>query len=78
MPTVLRVKNYRFFFFSREENREHIHIQSSNGEAKFWLKPKIELAKNYKLTSKELKEVENIVNENHQDFLDKWSNYFEN
>ncbi len=35
MPTVLKVKGYRFFFFSREELRQHIHIQSQKGEAKF-------------------------------------------
>jgi len=39
MPTILRVKDYRFFFFSREELRQHVHIQSQKGEAKFWLEP---------------------------------------
>ena len=34
-PTVFRVKDYRFFFFSREETRAHIHISSPEGEAKF-------------------------------------------
>ena len=47
MPTVLKIKGYRFFFFSREELRQHIHIQCQKGEAKFWLDPEIELAKNY-------------------------------
>jgi hypothetical protein len=45
MPTVLRLKGFRFFFFSREELRMHIHVQHQNGEAKFWLDPQIELAK---------------------------------
>jgi hypothetical protein len=36
-PTVLRYKNYRLLFFSKEENRIHIHISSPDGEAKFWL-----------------------------------------
>ncbi len=35
MPTVLKVKGYRFFFFSREELRQYIHIQCQKGEAKF-------------------------------------------
>ena len=54
MPTVLKIKGYRFFFFSREELRQHIHIQYQKGEAKFWLDPEIELAKNYKLSRREL------------------------
>ena len=48
-PTLFKKRGYRFFFFSREESREHIHVLSEEGEAKFWLKPQLELAKNYKL-----------------------------
>ncbi len=44
-PTVFREKGHRFFFFSREEDRMHVHILSGDGEAKFWLEPEIELAK---------------------------------
>ncbi|WP_207713010.1 DUF4160 domain-containing protein [Desulfofundulus sp. TPOSR] len=43
--TILREKGYRFFFFSREETRMHVHVVCSDGEAKFWLLPEIELAK---------------------------------
>jgi hypothetical protein len=42
-PTVFKFKGYRFFFFSREEERMHIHVECSDGEAKFWLVPEIEL-----------------------------------
>jgi ferrous iron transport protein B len=55
MPTVLKVKGYRFFFFSREELRKHIHIQCQSGEAKFWLDPQVELSRNYNLSKKELR-----------------------
>lgn len=44
-PEVFREKGYRFFFFSREESRMHVHIVSGDGEAKFWLEPDLELAK---------------------------------
>ncbi|HUE89763.1 MAG TPA: DUF4160 domain-containing protein, partial [Vicinamibacterales bacterium] len=36
-PTVLRVKGFRFYFFSREEPRAHVHVQHAEGEAKFWI-----------------------------------------
>jgi hypothetical protein len=49
-PTVLRRDGFRFFFFSREEKRMHIHVQHDRGEAKFWLEPEIARARNYKLT----------------------------
>lgn len=35
-PTVFRDGPFRFFFFSREELRIHVHVQSADGEAKFW------------------------------------------
>ena len=38
---------FRFFFFSKEERRKHVHISCGDGEAKFWLEPAIELAENY-------------------------------
>jgi hypothetical protein len=43
-PTVFREGPYRFFFFSREEQRMHVHVASADGEAKFWLEPRLELA----------------------------------
>lgn len=48
-PTVFREGPYRFFLFSREESRIHIHVTSGDGEAKFWLSPKVEVAENHGL-----------------------------
>ena len=53
-PTVFREGPFRAFFFSLEESRMHIHIQSSDGEAKFWLEPEISLAKNHGLADHEV------------------------
>jgi len=53
-PTILRHKNYRFFSFSREEERMHVHISSADGEAKFWLEPVVALADYEGLSKKQL------------------------
>jgi hypothetical protein len=41
MPEVLREKGFRFFFYSRGEVNEPIHIHVAKGEAvgKIWLEP---------------------------------------
>ncbi|MGV8124631.1 MAG: DUF4160 domain-containing protein [Candidatus Xenobiia bacterium LiM19] len=40
MPTVFRSGSYRFFFFSNENDEpKHIHIESSDKYAKFWIEP---------------------------------------
>jgi len=71
-PTILKDKGYRFFFFSREENRMHIHVVCSGGEAKFWLEPEIELARNQKLLRAQLKEIEGIIEVHYDEFKNAW------
>jgi hypothetical protein len=44
-PTVFRDGPFRFFFFSREQEQLHIHVQSADGEAPVWIEPEIELAR---------------------------------
>ncbi|MEJ2682146.1 MAG: DUF4160 domain-containing protein [Gammaproteobacteria bacterium] len=75
-PTVFREKGYRFFFFSREEERKHVHVVSCDGEAKFWLSPEIELAKNYKYTRKQLKEIESLVEDHYDELVSAWEQHF--
>jgi len=75
-PTVFRESGYRFFFFSREEIRMHVHVSCENGEAKFWLEPDIELAKNYKLSRQQLKTIESIIEEKQNDLRNAWQKHF--
>ena len=77
-PTVLRKKGYRLFFFSREEARVHVHAFCGNGEAKFWLEPEVELAYNYSLSRKQLREIEAIIDEHYQEIVDAWRDHFRN
>ena len=75
-PTVFREDGYRFFFFSREETRMHVHVYCGDGEAKFWLEPQIELARNYGLSRQQLKIVEKIIEERQNEIRNAWQNYF--
>jgi hypothetical protein len=75
-PTVLRHGGYRFFFFSREENRLHVHVSCANGEAKFWLTPNISVAGNSGLSSQQLNEIMGILQERQNDFVQAWRKHF--
>jgi Domain of unknown function (DUF4160) len=77
-PTVLRKDGYRFFFFSREEPRMHVHVSASDGEAKWWLEPTIELAYNHRMSPKQLRETEAIIHEHLGDIVDAWKRHFGN
>jgi hypothetical protein len=39
---------------------------------------RIELAKNYKLSRKELNEIEKIIEEHYEDFIKAWEEHFGN
>jgi hypothetical protein len=76
MPTILRVKGYRFFFFSNERNEPiHIHVEKTDSYAKFWLKP-IGVAVDYGFNSKQLREISEIIDENYDIIIIKWNEYF--
>ena len=75
-PTVFRDGEFRFFFFSREESRVHIHVSHPDGEAKFWLKPTIELARNIGLSSSKIKDAERLIESRQQEITDAWNNHF--
>ena len=52
-PPVFRDGEFRFFFFSREEQRIHVHVSHPDGEAKFWLTPDVQLASQTGLASRD-------------------------
>ena len=75
-PTVFRQGAFRFFFFSREEPRMHIHVTHTDGEAKFWLEPKIELAMNQGLSKKQINEASLLVQDHYKEIIHAWRSYF--
>jgi hypothetical protein len=52
------------------------YAHSTDGEAKYWLEPKLELAKNYRLTKIQLKEIERIIEGHYDGFKAAWNSHF--
>ena len=75
-PTVFRDGPFRFYFFSREEDRVHIHVDSSGGEAKYWIEPEIELARNHNLTSRDLGRIRKLIEEHEDVIRAAWNDHF--
>lgn len=73
-PTVLRFGPYRFFFYSREENKQHVHVEEGNNTAKFWLDP-VELAESHGFSTRELNKLEQIVTENVEMLVREWREF---
>ncbi|MEX0779204.1 MAG: DUF4160 domain-containing protein [Balneolales bacterium] len=75
-PTVFRYNGYRFFFFSREEERMHVHVIHADGEAKVWLEPEIELQSFVGLRSRQVKEIMEKVTEHRNEIKENWNRHF--
>jgi hypothetical protein len=71
-PTVFRDGPYRFYFNSREEDRMHVHVESSEGEIKVWLEPRIEVAENHGIPEREIKRVLRILDDRHGEIEERW------
>lgn len=74
--TIFCEQGFRFFFFSREEKRMHVHVLSGNGEAKYWLEPEIELAKNHGYSGIHLRLIESIVEAHRDELVNAWREHF--
>ena len=75
-PTIFRYKGYRFYFFSREETRIHVHVFCGDGEAKFWVDPEVLVVKNHGLSGPQITELTRVVKEHSDEIRDSWKKHF--
>jgi hypothetical protein len=76
MPTVQRIGRYRLFFFSGEGNEPmHVHVESDECYAKFWLHP-VALATSVGYTAHELGRIRKLIEERRQLIEEKWNEHF--
>ena len=75
MPTILKIDGYRFFFFSNEGNEPmHVHVESAEQHAKFWLHP-VALVDSVGYNGKELTRLRKIIEERAVFFMEKWNEH---
>lgn len=78
LPTILRLRGYRFYFFSREPNEPaHVHVDRGGASAKVWLRP-VALVVNAGFASHELGEILRMVREYGPDLIRSWDEFFGN
>ena len=54
----------------------HVHAICGDGEAKFWIEPQVELAKNHRLSRAQLKEIEDLIEVHLDELKSAWSRHF--
>jgi hypothetical protein len=75
-PTVFREGGFRFYFFSREESRMHVHVHCADGEAKFWLEPRIEVAQTVGMNERQLRAAQALVEAHFDEIRRAWQQHF--
>lgn len=77
MPTVLRRGSYRFHFYASDGvEPRHVHVAHDGADAKFWLDPDVDLARNRGFTAKELRNVQDLIEDEIQALRDAWDDFF--
>ena len=76
MPTLLKWKGYRFFFYSADGwEPPHVHVAKDGKEAKIWLETS-SVAINLGYSARELNELIGKTREESASFLKVWNDYF--
>jgi hypothetical protein len=74
MPTILRVKGYRFIIFTNDHPPAYVHVKQAEGGAKINLEP-IGIVEYWELNQRQLREIKEIVEEYQTYLLDKWQEF---
>ncbi len=74
MPTLLRLKGFKFFFYANDHEPPHVHIL----KAERWAKIEIKSAQVVysSLKAQELRECLQILETHRNEFLEKWYDWF--
>ena len=76
MPTILRERGYRFFFFMADRYEPpHVHVTKDDNAAKLWLDP-LEFAYVEGFHRHECNEILRITEEHLDQFLQLWYQTF--
>ncbi len=79
MPVVLRLDGFSFFFYSNEGRPlepPHVHVRKAGAEAKFWLVPQVQLARNDGFDARTLRQLAAMVADHRQQLKRSWHEHF--
>ncbi|MBQ7988947.1 MAG: DUF4160 domain-containing protein [Bacteroidaceae bacterium] len=78
MPEVFRFYGFSFFFYSKEHEPLHIHVEGKGGMAKFnWNGTKFDIYEEQGIKSNDLKKIKEVIDENADIIVSRWEEYFE-
>ena len=77
MPTILRWRGRRFYFYSSDgDEPPHVHVDHSGRTMKVWLDT-LKIAYNDGYAMREVTAILGIVDRNRERLLEAWDGYFD-
>jgi hypothetical protein len=79
MPVVLRLDGFKFFFYTNEgrpPEPAHVHVRKAGAEAKFWLSPRVGLARNDGFDARTLRQIAGLVADHREHLERAWNEHF--
>ena len=78
MPEVFRFYGFSFFFYSREHEPLHIHVEGNGGMAKFdWNGSEFIDNECQGIKANDLKKIKQVITENADIIVKRWHDYFD-
>jgi len=78
MPEVFRFFGYSFFFYSREHDPIHIHVEGNDGYAVYDLEEDMfVLREKHRIKANERKKIEEGIAENKEVIIKRWKEHFD-
>ena len=77
MPEVFRFYGFSFFFYSKEHEPIHIHVEGNDGMAKFdWDGTQFVLAEKHNIKANDMKKIKAVIDENADIIISRWNEHF--
>lgn len=77
MPEVFRFFGFSFFFYSREHEPIHIHVEGNGGMAIFdWNGQEFAERTVHNIKASDLRNIKSIIDENADLIINRWNKYF--
>lgn len=77
MPEVFRFFGFSFFFYSKEHEPIHIHVEGNGGMAKFdWDGEQFVLVEKHNIKAGDMKKIKFAIDENADIIISRWNELF--
>ena len=77
MPEIFRFFGCSFFFYSKEHEPIHIHVEGNNGMAKFdWDGEQFVLVEKHNIKAGDMKKINSVIQENADIIISRWNEHF--